>query len=292
MWSQLHGVSNSKGMRTFLFIALSGSIIFVVMQNTSYQSPLYQEHTSSSGVSPSPSTGKKHGTSPERVFSEIYDKRLWGQRGGGSGDGSSLEYTKRTRALVEMIVYKYNIDLLVDAPCGAMTWMPSVLERIHRDRPSFRYLGVDVVPGVVKNNTEKFKDKYISFRQHDFSTGPIQDLPKGKISAIFCRDALQHLAYNTIISALESFIQSSVDYLIIGSYYNHGTLAEILTGGYFPFDVSKIIDFPNPIDIISEETEDFKHMVIYKRKDFAGFPLKKKMVESLARVLKLEKQKE
>ena len=280
VWGSLHGSLESKGMRTFLFIVLSGSIIFLVTQNTSYQSPLYQEPRSSEEVSPSPSA-RDQGTSPEKVFSQIYGQRLWGNAGGGSGDGSSMEYTKRTRALVEMLVYKYNIDLLVDAPCGAMTWMPSVLKRIHDARPSFRYLGVDVVPDVIKNNTERIKEEYMSFRQHDFSSGPITNLPRSKKSAIFCRDALQHLSYDTIIAALESFAKTSVDYLIIGSYYEHGTLTNIPTGGYFAFDISKIDDFPKPIDVISEETIDYKHMVVFERKFLKDFPMRKKMLQSL-----------
>ena len=275
MLGHLQASLDSKGVRTFIFILLSGSIIFVVTKNSSYQSPLYQEPRSSEDASPNPPTDK------EGVFSEIYDKRLWGNDGGGSGEGSSMKFTKRTRALVEMLVYKYNIDLLVDAPCGAMTWMPSVLERIHEARPSFKYVGVDIVPSVIANNTERIKQKYIAFRQHDFSSGPITGLPRSTKSAIFSRDALQHLAYDVIISALESFAKTSVDYLIIGSYYKHGTLAEINTGDYFPFDVSKVDDFPTPLDVISEETPDFKHMVVFERNALRNFPFKEKMTKSL-----------
>lgn len=246
-------------------------------QSTSLQAPLSPAHTPSSGAT-------DDSTLPQHVFSNIYATRAWGTHGGGSGDGSSLEYTKRTRALVEMIVYKYNIDLFVDAPCGAMTWMPSVLERIHKSRPSFRYLGVDVVPNVVENNIKTLQRDYISFRQHDFSTGAITDLPKSEVSVIFCRDALQHLSYDTLIAALESFAKTSVEYLIIGSYYEHGTLSEIQTGGYFPFDISKVIDFPKPIEVISEETQDFKHLIIYERKSLQDFPLKEKMLQSLKRI--------
>lgn len=280
MLASLSGSIHSKGMRTFLFIVLSGSIIFVITQNTSYQSPLYQEPRSSQEVSTSPPTGA------ERIFSYIYDRKVWGNNGGGSGDGSSMEYTKRTRALVEMLVYKYNIDLLVDAPCGAMTWMPSVLERIHDARPSFKYVGIDVVPSVIKNNKERIQQEYITFRQYDFSSGPIKDLPRSKKSAIFSRDALQHLSYETITSALESFVKTSVDYLIIGSYHNNGTLAEIETGDYFPFDISKVIDLPSPIEVISEETEDLKHMVVFEREALSTFPLREKMIQSL----KLQKE--
>lgn len=270
-WGPLHGSRDTTGMRISLILLLLGLIIVLVTQNTS----LLHDPGSSEGVPPG------HSAKHERVFSQIYEKKMWGYQGGGSGGGSSMEYTKRTRALVEMLVYKYNLDLWVDAPCGAMTWMPSVLERIHEGRPSFRYLGVDVVPDLIKNNTERIKQHYISFRQHDFSSGPIKNLPAHTKSAIFCRDALQHLSYDNIISALESFAQTSVDYLIIGSYYKHGTLQDVLTGGYFAFDISKIVDFPEPIDVISEETVDFKHMVVFKRNDLKGFPLRKKMMESL-----------
>lgn len=270
---------DSRAIRIALSAILLVSIVFVIAQNVKFDRADHHEPTNSNLEN---LAADDNDVSAEPVFSNIYDKRLWGKQGGGSGEGSSMQFTTRTRALVEMLVYKYDIDLLVDAPCGAMTWMPSVLKRIHAARPSFKYLGIDVVPGVIKNNTEKFDEKYMSFRQYDFSEGPIKDLPRSSRSAIFCRDALQHLSYSTITDALESFVQTSVDYIIIGSYYKHGTLQNIKNGDYFPFDVSKIKNFPKPIDVIEEETADHKHMVIFERNDFKNYDLRKNMMKSLS----------
>lgn len=40
-----------------------------------------------------------------------------------------------------MLVYRLDLDALMDAPCGGMTWMPVVLERVWTKKPSFLYYG-------------------------------------------------------------------------------------------------------------------------------------------------------
>jgi hypothetical protein len=211
----------------------------------------------------------------QQVFSTTYEKRIWGEAGNGSGDGSSLKFTTRTRALVEMLIYKYDIGVLVDAPCGQMAWMPTVLERVLPSRPRFRYLGLDIVPGVIQNNTKRFADiPEMEFRVYDFSSGPVTDIPhasSGSSSALFSRDALQHLSYDLIIEALKSFSKTKVDYLFIGSYHGFGQLKNITTGDYFPFDMSKIRNLPAPLEVIAEETPDLKHIVVFRRKDVENF---------------------
>ena len=218
----------------------------------------------------------------QQVFSTTYDKRMWGEAGNGSGEGSTLKYTTRTRALVEMLIYKYGIDVLVDAPCGHMAWMPTVLERVIPSRPHFRYLGLDIVPGVIKNNTKRFADvPEMEFRVYDFSSGPIPDIPQASSSsgssALFSRDALQHLSSALIIQALKSFSKTKVDYLFIGSYHGSGELRNIGNGDYFAFDMSKIKNLPPPVEVIAEETPDLKHIVVFRRKDVEHFDFESNM---------------
>lgn len=205
----------------------------------------------------------------EQKFSRIYDQRVWGDDGNGSGGGSTLEYTKRTRALVEMMIFKYSIDVLVDAPCGAMAWLPNVIFRVGKDRPQFQYIGVDIVPSVIENNIQRFQNvSNMKFTVFDISTRPLTITKKtnGK-SAIFSRDALQHLSFDLVISTLQNFARSNVDYIIIGSYPNVGRNANISTGDYFAIDLSSSpFSLPAPLEVIEEETPDKKHLVIYARR--------------------------
>lgn len=53
--------------------------------------------------------------------------------------GSEVGYTPGIRSILRAVVHKYNIHSMVDMPCGAMEWMPHVLELLNEDQPGFRY---------------------------------------------------------------------------------------------------------------------------------------------------------
>ena len=233
---------------------------------------------------------KKQMPSEQRTFQYIYDEQMWGSGGNGSGDGSTLSYTTRTRALVEMLVYKYSIKTLVDAPCGGMTWMPQVVLRLFDAMEAFHYVGLDIVPSVIEANRRTFS-RYprMSFDVVDFSKIPIRFLGRESVrekgpSAIFSRDALQHLPLNTVVDALESFSQSEVEYIIVGSYHTVGENKNVHVGGYFNINLSKkpFHLLPAPLDVVEEETPDGKHMVVYKREDLekVDFDAMRRIVQS------------
>jgi len=108
----------------------------------------------------------------------------------------------------------------------------------------------------------------MKFTLFDISTRPLTITKKtdGK-SAIFSRDALQHLSFDLVISTLQNFARSNVDYVIVGSYQNVGRNANISTGEYFAIDLSSSpFGLPAPLEVIEEETPDKKHLVIYARR--------------------------
>jgi hypothetical protein len=85
----------------------------------------------------------------QKTFEDIYGQKSWGYEGGGSGVGSSLHATATVRLILELVIQRYGITSLTDAPCGSMHWIPLALTRIARHAPCFTYLGVDVVRPVV-----------------------------------------------------------------------------------------------------------------------------------------------
>jgi hypothetical protein len=89
------------------------------------------------------------GTALQEAFENIYSNKRWGYEGGGSGVGSSLHATATVRIILELVVQRYGITYLTDAPCGAMHWIPVALLRISAHTPCFRYLGVDVARPVL-----------------------------------------------------------------------------------------------------------------------------------------------
>lgn len=50
-----------------------------------------------------------------------------------------MAFTTGIRSILRAVVHKYNIESIVDMPCGAMEWMPHVLELLNEDQPGFRY---------------------------------------------------------------------------------------------------------------------------------------------------------
>jgi hypothetical protein len=165
--------------------------------------------------------------SVQEKFESIYAGALWGSGGGGSGLGSEPSYTLITRYIMEMVIYKYQITSLLDAPCGGIKWTRLLLAKIFEKIPCFKYHGIDVVRDVIKNLTFQFSSvPNIDFSIADLSFPGIK-LPFGDL--ILCRDALQHLAYANIINILENFSKSKSKYLIVGSY-PEGSNALIPTG--------------------------------------------------------------
>ena len=59
-------------------------------------------------------------TSIQNEFQNIYKHFIWGPDGGGSGSGSSVNYTTITRSIISSVIQKYKIKSMLDAPCGAM----------------------------------------------------------------------------------------------------------------------------------------------------------------------------
>ena len=120
--------------------------------------------------------------SREQTFSSIYDGACWGSEGGGSGTGSKLKATRGAIRAVTTVVREYQIGSIVDAPCGAMLWQQGMIESLTHRNPRLRYLGLDVVPSVLKRNTKKFADsRLVSFQRIDLA-GDGASIPSGRVA--------------------------------------------------------------------------------------------------------------
>ena len=83
-------------------------------------------------------------------------KKLWGYEGGGSGLGSTLNYTANVRQQLLTVLSRYNISSMLDSSCGSMHWMPLVLQEREKSKPDFRFMGTDVVCNLISNHTVNF----------------------------------------------------------------------------------------------------------------------------------------
>lgn len=210
---------------------------------------------------------KKHNDELRKVFDDIYSRKSWGsgESGGlGSGHGSSLNYTLNTRNILYTVIKKYNINSMIDAPCGAMLWMPLLLKNLSEQ---FSYHGLDIVESII--NASKIRYSSHSNWKFSFIDFSSQALPNDKnYELIFSRDALQHLSYDKIINALENFSQTSnVKYLLVGTYKNADQNKNIGPGGVFLINLfKKPFELTNYVDIYEEKfdtIEGTKFLVLY-----------------------------
>lgn len=122
----------------------------------------------------------------KEIFTEIYDKNVWG----GSGGGSSPENTVEYRKLLQKFLKDKNIKSVVDYGCGDWSFSHLI------DWTGIKYVGYDLVDSVVDNNNLKYKTDNIRFTPF----GPLLAMDLGDLMII--KDVLQHLSNDDIISIL------------------------------------------------------------------------------------------
>ena len=112
------------------------------------------------------------------IFAEHYQRNSWGCSESVSGEGSTLDQTAAIRAALPQLIKDFQIQTMLDIPCGDFNWMKLL------DLP-IQYLGADVVEDIVAENKRRFGNHSRSFTRLDL-TG--DTLPK--VDLIFCRDLI------------------------------------------------------------------------------------------------------
>jgi hypothetical protein len=172
------------------------------------------------------------------VFSRIYRKRVWGEDGGGSGRGSTLENGKRTASVLHAVLDRFGLNSLLDAPCGAMVWTAPFIQARRAVDPTFTYTGVDVVATAIADNKARFAPEFARFETIDLAT----HAPPDGHALILCRDTLQHLSYAAIAGVLAGFAETDAGYLLTTTFSETGRTdpganRDIETGGFFRVDL-------------------------------------------------------
>jgi len=133
------------------------------------------------------------GMSTREAFSEIYASNLWGGKPGEirSGSGSTETHALEYAQLVKSFVAEHDIRSIVDVGCGDFLLGSKFATAVES------YLGVDIVPDVVKTNNAKFGSGSVRFECLDAIEDP---LPKADLCLI--RQVLQHLSNEQIMQIL------------------------------------------------------------------------------------------
>ena len=161
-----------------------------------------------------------------------------------AGYGSSLWCLTPTIENLPKILKKYNINTILDAPCGDFYWMKNV------DLSCVEYIGVDLINEQVERNKEMFPN--IDFRALDMVR---DELPKSDL--IFTRDSLIHLSYYDIFLFLKNCVNSGAKYLMSSTYADLDKNEEMggIVGWRFINFEKPPFNFPSPLELINENSQ-------------------------------------
>lgn len=131
----------------------------------------------------------------EKVFTEIYEKGVWGKNKDGegcSGGGSSYDDAVSYIKFLESFIKEKEINSVLDFGCGDWAFSKYI------NWGEIKYIGIDVVKKVIESNQKKFASANISFL---FKDGIEGGLPSADL--LICKDVLQHLSNEDILLFLK-----------------------------------------------------------------------------------------
>lgn len=186
----------------------------------------------------------------KELFEGIYENNLWNGLESRSGTGSDTDQTRKISHALPLILGKYNIDSMLDIPCGDYHWMKDV------DLRGVKYIGADIVFKAVAKN--KSNHPRVDFRLLDITSS---DLPM--VDAVFCRDLLGHFSREDVKKALANIKRSGAKYLIATTFPFVVEDVDIVTGGWRPINMEHYGLVP--LDVIDETFGSTdKYMGVYK----------------------------
>jgi hypothetical protein len=207
--------------------------------------------------------------SPEERFTTIYKENIWGDTESISGPGSTMKFTSRLRLELPILIKKYNIKSVLDAPCGDFNWMRSALQDLNVD-----YTGGDIVKPLIKTLEQSYSSSKIKFVHLDITK---DKLPPADLMIV--RDCLFHLSNKDINSFLKNFSRSNIGFLLTTSHFNQANFInkDILTGDFRMIDLfSPPFSFPDdPLFRIEDWSppQARRELVLWSRNQILSLPL-------------------
>ncbi len=192
----------------------------------------------------------------KEIFDRIYEKNLWQSSETVSGKGSELIFAQNLLLHLPVVLKKYNVKTVVDAPCGDYNWI------LHLDYRFEKYTGIDIVQKLIEKN-KKYENERVKFFAGDILA---YNIPSSDL--IFCRDCFIHLTFKQIFKALENFKKSGAGFIMLTSYDNCRN-EDVLAGQFRKINLLlPPFNFPAPKDIIQElPSEEGKYFCLWKLED-------------------------
>ena len=199
------------------------------------------------------------------VFTSIFKSKHWIQENDNlkiinisvSGHGSNTETLQSKNLINCMIKFidKFNINSILDMPCGDFLWMNQVIKM----RPEIRYQGIDIVNQIIKNNKNKYIHKNIEFECEDI----LNFKTDKKFDLLLMRDFFIHINNSEIQIILDKIKKWNIDYFASESYSVEKNF-DVLTGKHRKINL-KINPFnlSNPIYSYNDFEKD-KNILFFR----------------------------
>lgn len=176
------------------------------------------------------------------VFTKIYQDNHWKNDESVSGAGSTLEATSAIRSALPLLFDHYEIETIVDIPCGDMNWIGDLV------LGKRTYFGMDIVPEIIAQN----KSKYGHLANVFFDVKDITRDPLPPADLILVRDLLGHFSNADVRKALANIKNSRCKYLLATTFPQHETEGDIKTGEWRPINLASLWGLPDPLEYINE----------------------------------------
>ncbi len=132
----------------------------------------------------------------------------------------------------------------LDAPCGDFNWMK------HVNKSGLKYIGGDIVQGLVDLNNKRYGTDQISFIKLNIISDPLP-----KVDLVFVRDCLVHFNDENIQLFFINLIKSEIKYLMTTNFPITKNNYDITMGNFRFINLLRSpYNLPKEIDILWEES--------------------------------------
>lgn len=191
------------------------------------------------------------------IFSDIYRTNAWQDPESVSGRGSTLARTKVIMSQLPLLLQELNAETLLDAACGDFNWM------LYTDLGAVKYIGVDVVPDLIKRNRRQYEDGTRTFAAMDISK---DRLPRTDL--ILCRDCFIHLSFARTRLTIENFKRTGATYLLCTTHQTVRENIDCPDGSWRSVNLElPPFNFPRPLNLIVEDGESGKCLGVWRLED-------------------------
>ena len=141
----------------------------------------------------------------EPIFTNIYEKKEWGDNknehySGSSGGGSDIEYNTKYIKILQNIINEYKITNIVDLGCGDFR-----IGRLLYENMNVLYTGYDTYKKVIDYNITQYPEEKYTFKHLDFYTNK-ENIVEGDMCIL--KDVIQHWTINEIYTFMDYLTNS------------------------------------------------------------------------------------